>query len=122
MFQLSALDLSWCEEVEEAGLNQLLALCPLLTTLSLRCCPVTPRTLLVLAQSCTAIQQLDISGATELEDDGIVCLAKALRNLTILDLSRNCGKGWLVKRIGADWSVDWLRVLRMSGVSLWASG
>ena len=80
--------------MEEAGLNQLLALCPRLTTLSLRCCPVTTRTLLVLAQNCTTIQQLDISGATELEDDGIICLAKALHNLTILDLSRNCGKGW----------------------------
>ena len=93
MFQLSELDLSWCEEVEAAGLNQLLGLCPFLTALSLRCCPVSSHTLQVLAHNCTGIRRLDISGAEELEDDGVILLAKALPDLTVLDLSRNTGKG-----------------------------
>ncbi|KAK7111559.1 uncharacterized protein [Littorina saxatilis] len=87
--QLTAWDLSWCEELDEDCLNRALACCPSLLSLSLRCGPVTNHTLGVLARHCPAIQRLDISGVSELEDDGIVLLSAALRNLTVLDISRN---------------------------------
>ena len=76
----------------EERLNQALSLSPSLTSLSLRRCPVTQHTLQVMGTCCTALRHLDIAGADELQDEGIVCLATALPHLTVLDLSGNAGK------------------------------
>ncbi|XP_076453503.1 uncharacterized protein LOC143288761 [Babylonia areolata] len=91
--QLRMLDLTWCGEVQEEPLMQSLTLCPFLTTLKLRLCKVTSRTLRIVAQHCTAVQCLDIAGAQDLEDEAVVGLAQALTDLTSLDLSSNCDLG-----------------------------
>ena len=87
VFQLDDLDLSWCEEISEDGLNRVARHCHTLRRLLLRSCPLSERTLHLLADNCTNLRHLNLSSFDGLGDSHLVALALRLKHVEHLDIS-----------------------------------
>ena len=92
MFQLKALDISWCEELTTEGVNAVAESCLSLEKLAVRQGPITEHTLLLLAQHCQRLSVLNLSGITSITDSNLVMLSLRLKKLEELDVSWNCSK------------------------------
>ena len=92
VFQLRALDISWCEEVTTEGVNAVAENCTNLEKLAVRQGPITGQTLSLLAQHCRRLKVLNLSGITSITDNDLVMLSLRLKDLEELDVSWNCSK------------------------------
>ncbi|KAJ8313411.1 hypothetical protein KUTeg_009039 [Tegillarca granosa] len=93
---LTELDLSWCEDLTERGLNFLCTKCVKLKSLSLRHCSASDLTLRLMAENLQNLTFLNISGIDtfgdhSIDDSSVISLVGNLHNLQYVDLSWNSG-------------------------------
>ncbi|CAH1801408.1 unnamed protein product [Owenia fusiformis] len=88
---LTNLDLSWCEELTETGLNEIVTKCTYLEVLSLRKLPASKVTLFKMAKHCRYLSSLNLSGLRGIDDTAIVSLVSRLPQLEKVDISWNSG-------------------------------
>ncbi|KAH3830064.1 uncharacterized protein LOC127876598 isoform X2 [Dreissena polymorpha] len=90
---LTHLDLSWCEDISEKGINNICMKCSNLKCLYLKKCPISDSTLQLLAENARDIEELsvEVSDLKEdmLTDSGLIVLSENLTKLRILDISWN---------------------------------
>ena len=90
--QLRELDLSWCEEVTEAGVDHVATHCVGLRSLVLRHCTTSIHSLHLLVANCTNLTHLNLSDVHVVVDSLLVSLALSLKQLCVLDVSWNSGE------------------------------
>ncbi len=73
-YALTALDLSWCEELDEAAVCSLVMRCPLLETVGFRRLLLTDRAAEVLATHCPRLRKAQLSRAEHISDAGVAHL------------------------------------------------
>jgi hypothetical protein len=93
-FQLQELDLSWCEEITEEGLNQVALRCRSLRRWLLRQCPLTDTTIQLVAENCINLRHLNLSSFYGLVDRHLVALSLRLKHMEHLDISWSFCTTW----------------------------
>ncbi|XP_064607051.1 F-box/LRR-repeat protein fbxl-1-like [Liolophura sinensis] len=90
---VESLDLAWCDEITETGVNTLLSRDhPNLRTLSLHQGPASDHTLTLLAEHCSQLTSLVLCSVRfGIDDEAVVNLAQRLPHLTKIDISWNSG-------------------------------
>ncbi|KAL4228968.1 hypothetical protein ACF0H5_012008 [Mactra antiquata] len=91
---LTSLDLSWCEEITDAGINVICSNCNNLKTLQLGKCQVSDMGLKLLSETCQDLTEITVQNGFAMEeeiisDEGIIAIATNLIHLTIVDISWN---------------------------------
>ncbi|KAK3595456.1 hypothetical protein CHS0354_003448 [Potamilus streckersoni] len=87
--KLKELDLCWCEEITEKGINMVCSECHSLESLHLKKCPVTDLSVTLLAENCPRMKVLVISSVTDITDASVIYLSEHLHQLQELDISWN---------------------------------
>ncbi|XP_074649241.1 uncharacterized protein LOC141904540 [Tubulanus polymorphus] len=87
--RLVHLDLSWCENVTEQGLLELIKSCHNLRVLILHQCEVTIQVLDSMSLNCPALTKLSLFMVREINDSAVVTLVERLNCLEDIDLSWN---------------------------------
>ena len=84
--------MSWCEEISDQGLSEIVKHCTSLETLTLHQCSMSADTLLSLAWNCTGLVSLNMSGVENLTNGVVQAMMPSLRHLKKLDISWNSGE------------------------------
>ncbi|XP_013411634.1 F-box/LRR-repeat protein 2-like [Lingula anatina] len=88
--KLEDLDLSWCENITEDGLNEIATACSQLRSLTLRRCPATANTLKLLSENCPLLTSLNLSGIGSMNEDVVI----SCHWVTRLDLLEQLDLSW----------------------------
>ncbi|KAL5015892.1 hypothetical protein ScPMuIL_005481 [Solemya velum] len=88
-FQLEDLDLSWCEEISEAGLNIFCSRPSCIKCISFRHLPASDLTLMLIAENFRQLTHLVLSTVSDISDQAVVKLAENIPQLEVIDISWN---------------------------------
>ena len=86
------MELSWCEEISEAGLDEIASKCTTLKTFHARQGKLSADSLINLTQNCTGLTCLNLSSVESLTDNVVLDMACNLHHMKVLDISWNSGK------------------------------
>ncbi|XP_065071249.1 uncharacterized protein LOC135695947, partial [Rhopilema esculentum] len=87
---ITRLDLSWCENITDESLCDLVNSCPKLEYLNVRQCEISTKTVAALPCISGKLTHLGLCSIKDLTDSQAVPMVRSLRNLTFVDLSWNC--------------------------------
>ncbi|KAK6185484.1 hypothetical protein SNE40_007706 [Patella caerulea] len=83
------IDLAWCEEITDEGINALMSSCSALQNLNLHHCSITEKPLFGMAEKCRNICTLSLSSIKGISDQAVIELAKNPCLLEEIDISWN---------------------------------
>ncbi|ELU06923.1 hypothetical protein CAPTEDRAFT_218356 [Capitella teleta] len=87
--EIQSLDVSWCEDLDAEGLEEIAQNCVNLRTFNLRMCKTSETFVKNLVQNCRSLCHLDLAHTSILNDGHLVSIALRLRCLESLDISWN---------------------------------
>lgn len=87
--KLKNLNVSWCDELTNEGLESIVQHCSELETLCIRQSDATVKTLQLISVNCSNLKYLDLSSVTCYDDQLLVVMSSCLKFLEKLDISWN---------------------------------
>lgn len=85
--KLKSLDISYCQELTERGINSLLRKKSCVTSFSVRQGTLSDLSLGLLCENFRQLRSLNIASVKSITGNGLISLAKSLRHLDFIDLS-----------------------------------
>lgn len=85
--KLKSLDISYCQELTERGINSLLRKKSCVTSFSVRQGTLSDLSLGLLCDNLRQLRSLNIASVKSISGNGLISLAKSLRHLDFIDLS-----------------------------------
>lgn len=95
-FELEDLDLSWCDEISEAGLNTFCSHPSSIKCVSFRHLPASDLTLMLIAENFRQLTHLVLSTVSDISDQAVVKLAENIPQLEVVDISWNSGENFIL--------------------------
>lgn len=85
--KLKSLDISYCQELTERGINSLLRKKSCVTSFSVRQGTLSDLSLGLLCDNFRQLRSINIASVKSITGNGLISLAKSLRHLDFIDLS-----------------------------------